>query len=682
MIVTFYSFKGGVGRTLALANIGVILAQNGHRVLAIDFDLEAPGLTRYLENVFGGDLQLKCGLLELLERQRDEGDAVELLQQNLVEVLRPEGGGVLDLITSGHQNKGYPARILGFDWASFFREADGGDFFERCRHQWSQQYDFVLIDSRTGITDSGGICTIQLPDLIVPVFTASRQSVEGVIDVMLRAQEGRQLLAYDRAPAAVVPLASRFDSRTEYALSQQWLDEFAAQFGEFYSSWLPKDVSVKRVIERTKLPYVAFFSFGERLPVLEETGSDPESLSYALRTFARLLESNLKDAPIILTSSTDVAAVEDHKREPVESTDRGIGRPGRNLIHTTSPPMSGSQQDRSGSRDPAAIADHAGPSPDAQDPLLADSRRDRRRRARITAILSMLLVLAVVAAGVAIFQQRMAEERQQLATARLLLSQAEATVANDPRLALRLGEAAVSIHLDQETQAGLAQLLSSVRFTGLLEGHTGAVTGVAFAPDGHTLATAGADGTALLWDVTNPSQPRRSGSLTGHTGAVNGVAFAPDGHTLATAGADGTALLWDVTNPSQPRRSGDPLTGYTGAVNGVAFAPDGRTLATAGADGAVLLWDVTDPSRPRPLGKPLTGHTDAVTAVAFAPDGQTLATASTDSTALLWELGGANANANVADPLARACALSGGGLNPDEWARYVPDLPYVRSCPV
>ena len=412
MIVTFYSFKGGVGRTLALANIGVILAQNGHRVLAIDFDLEAPGLTRYLENVFGGELQLKCGLLELLERQRDEGDAVELLQRNLVEVLRPEGGGVLDLITSGYQNKGYPARILGFDWASFFREADGGDFFEQCRHQWSQQYDFVLIDSRTGITDSGGICTIQLPDLIVPVFTASRQSVEGVIDVMLRAQEGRQLLAYDRAPAAVVPLASRFDSRTEYALSQQWLDEFAAQFGEFYSSWLPKDVSVKRVIERTKLPYVAFFSFGERLPVLEETGSDPESLSYALRTFACLLESNLKDAPIILTSSTGAAAVEDHKREPMELHDRGVGRPGRNLIHTTSPPMSGSQQDRPGSRDPAAGRRPCRIESGCRLLFLAESRRDRRRRARRTAILSMLLVLAV-AAGVAIVQQRTAVERQQ-----------------------------------------------------------------------------------------------------------------------------------------------------------------------------------------------------------------------------------------------------------------------------
>src|SRR2546422_1146211 len=46
-IVTFYSYKGGTGRSMALANIGWILASNGKRVLVIDWDLEAPGLHRY-----------------------------------------------------------------------------------------------------------------------------------------------------------------------------------------------------------------------------------------------------------------------------------------------------------------------------------------------------------------------------------------------------------------------------------------------------------------------------------------------------------------------------------------------------------------------------------------------------------------------------------------------------------
>ena len=65
---------------------------------------------------------------------------------------------------------------------------------------------------------------------------------------------------------------------------------------------------------------------------------------------------------------------------------------------------------------------------------------------------------------------------------------------------------------------------------------------------------------------------------------MNGVAFAPDGHTLATASVDQTVLLWDFTDPTRPRRLGDPLTGHTDDVYAVAFARDGHTLATASGD--------------------------------------------------------------------------------------------------
>ena len=68
------------------------------------------------------------------------------------------------------------------------------------------------------------------------------------------------------------------------------------------------------------------------------------------------------------------------------------------------------------------------------------------------------------------------------------------------------------------------------------------------------------------------------------------MAFAPDGNTLATAGRDRVVLLWDVSDPAQPRRLGDPLDGHSEAVSSIAFTPDGRTLATAGWDRQVLLW--------------------------------------------------------------------------------------------
>jgi WD40 repeat protein len=67
------------------------------------------------------------------------------------------------------------------------------------------------------------------------------------------------------------------------------------------------------------------------------------------------------------------------------------------------------------------------------------------------------------------------------------------------------------------------------------------------------------------------------------------VAFAPDGRTLATASADDTVILWDLSDRAHPHRLGQPLTGHTSDVWSVAFAPDGRTLATASYDQTIIL---------------------------------------------------------------------------------------------
>src|SRR5436853_6005202 len=70
-LITFYSYKGGVGRSMAVANLAVILAQRGHRVLAVDWDLEAPGLDRYFANSDVVNPKVRGGLLKLLENIRD-----------------------------------------------------------------------------------------------------------------------------------------------------------------------------------------------------------------------------------------------------------------------------------------------------------------------------------------------------------------------------------------------------------------------------------------------------------------------------------------------------------------------------------------------------------------------------------------------------------------------------------
>ncbi|MFF5225171.1 KGGVGR-motif variant AAA ATPase [Dactylosporangium sp. NPDC000521] len=293
MIATFYSFKGGTGRTMALANIAVLLAKAGRRVLVVDFDLEAPGVWRYFADIHAG-LDSRPGLLDMLHDRVRRPRSEPPDWHDYVTRIRI-GAESLTLMTTGRQDTGYPARVLAFDWPAFFDLHGGGQYFEQLRADWLTEFDVVLVDSRTGITDIGGVCLIALPDLIVPVFVANRQNVDGVVDVLRRAQAGRQALAYDRPPALVLPLLSRFDSRTELEFVNEWLSIAAQRFGEFYADWLPRRVDARVVLERTKLPYVAYFGFGEKLAVLLQGVTDPDSLGYALDTVAHLIDTRLQD---------------------------------------------------------------------------------------------------------------------------------------------------------------------------------------------------------------------------------------------------------------------------------------------------------------------------------------------------------------------------------------------------
>ena len=180
-IITFYSYKGGVGRTFALANIGVLLAKRGKRVLLMDWDLEAPGLDRYFRDF--AEFPSDRGLVHLLHEAKTDPSAdwhkhsvtLSLEAKNL----STAATYTLTLIPSGVAATDYAEQVRDFGWAEFFASQQGGPILERWRQEWKKEFDFILLDSRTGITDAGGVCTILLPDFLALVFTANEQSFEG-----------------------------------------------------------------------------------------------------------------------------------------------------------------------------------------------------------------------------------------------------------------------------------------------------------------------------------------------------------------------------------------------------------------------------------------------------------------------------------------------------------------------
>ncbi|MFH9347854.1 hypothetical protein [Kitasatospora sp. NPDC017646] len=294
----------------------------------------------------------------------------------------------------------------------------------------------------------------------------------------------------------------------------------------------------------------------------------------------------------------------------------------------------------------------------------ADQRR-RRIRTGITGVLALLLVVSLIAAGLALKGQQQAQQRQREATALALLSQADTARGNSPQLALRLGIAADSLHHTPQSTANLLSTLLTP-YSGTLTGPRGTVVGLAFAPGGRLLAAAAEDGTLTLWNTGDPDHPTRLGEpLTASPNGLYAVAFSPDGHTMAVGGADNRVLLWDVSVPGRLRPLGGPLSGPNG-VACLAFAPDGRTLAAGGGDGAVWLWDVQRPDQAQPLGKPLTGHTGTVDSLAFRPDGRVLAAGGADTAVLLWDVGDPKAPRALGGPVkGRSDDVTALGFTPD-----------------
>jgi WD40 repeat protein/DNA-binding SARP family transcriptional activator len=184
-----------------------------------------------------------------------------------------------------------------------------------------------------------------------------------------------------------------------------------------------------------------------------------------------------------------------------------------------------------------------------------------------------------------------------------------------------------------------------------------------FSPDGKLLASAKLDGTVTVWDI---GEQRLAFDLPGAIAAF-AVRFSPDGRLVAVGDSSGKVVFWDAAGG---KRVADPLAGAGGSVNSIDFDPIGRTLATASQDGWIRLWDV---ATRKLIGAPLPGSTSGGS-VSFFPDGKRLLGVFSSGTGIVWNV----------DPAAwktKACTVASRNLSRGEWTQLVGSRSYENVCP-
>jgi len=323
MIYTFYSYKGGVGRSMALANVAKWYYLRGLRVVMIDWDLEAPGLESFLYESQDQLEQVRSelGLIDMLlayKRQfpllpkpaeirlppsEEEGEQAkvahpeQIIKQILHEYLPPlsrmlyrvepstpsdeTDGRALWLLPAGWRSgdrfAAYAQAVQGFDWSEFYANFEGQAYFEWLRDQLETCADVVLIDSRTGVTEMSGVCTQQMADVVVSLCVPNVQNLDGIFTMLQSFKRPEVLQARGRTLEVVVVPARIDSSEIDYRNS------FEARFKDLFNN----DKFTPAVFRRfhhtfwdLSIPYVPKYAYSEKLAV-----GDPKSAAELVKAY-------------------------------------------------------------------------------------------------------------------------------------------------------------------------------------------------------------------------------------------------------------------------------------------------------------------------------------------------------------------------------------------------------------
>jgi len=307
-IITFYSYKGGTGRTTALANIAWILAANGHRVLVADWDLESPGLDKFFQPFLDADISQHPGIIDIIRRYAwaavDAGvddalisgipDSRDSVRQEITKLININiegikeyilrlnwvfpGGGVMGFLPPGKRTNGdYVATLSALDWDNFYDNLYGGQFFDTLRMYFKREWDYILIDSRTGLSDIADICTVHLPDVVIDCFTLGAQGVDGAATIAeaIESSSSRSI--------RLLPVPMRIDD------SQKEESDASLMAAVRRFPGLPAAMSEEQRRDywtSVGVPYRGVYSYQEMLAVFNDPPGSGGSLLYAFERIA------------------------------------------------------------------------------------------------------------------------------------------------------------------------------------------------------------------------------------------------------------------------------------------------------------------------------------------------------------------------------------------------------------
>jgi len=283
-IITFYSYKGGVGRSMMLANLAWILAANGKNVLVIDWHIDAPSTHRYF-GPFLIDRQLteSPGLMEFvtdyaLEVTQGKKNPREVNPNLLryavsVDWKFPRGGSI-DLVPAGRSGPSYSVAISSFDWLYFFERLGGASFLEAAKKMMRDDYDYVFIDSQPGVSQVSAICTVHMPDALVVCCGLNRQNIASAATIARSVAQQRH-----GTPCLIYPLLMRVDWA-----EKEMLDNTRREAAREFEPMMNHIRDRAEYWSNTEVPYTPYYSYVELLaPFAEGTRSATSILSSAER---------------------------------------------------------------------------------------------------------------------------------------------------------------------------------------------------------------------------------------------------------------------------------------------------------------------------------------------------------------------------------------------------------------